>query len=211
MQAFLLGLSNGAVCLAYCAPVLIPYLLGEGKRISRNFAVLIRFLAGRLLGYLLFGIMAWAISRPVLQVVGHQELIIGFAYMLLSILLVFYGLFEARPLCAASRVTTLLRTVGDTSPFLIPVVAGIATGLNFCPPFLLALASTAGKSSLAHSLFFFLAFFLGTSIFFIPAPFVGLLRAFPVLRTVGKMAAGIMGIYYFYSGIIMVVGGIKSI
>lgn len=61
MQAFLLGLSNGAVCLAYCAPVLIPYLLGEGKRISRNFAVLIRFLAGRLLGYLLFGIMAWAI------------------------------------------------------------------------------------------------------------------------------------------------------
>ena len=58
MQAFLLGLSYGAVCVAYCAPVLVPYLLGEGNRTWRNYAVLLRFLAGRLLGYLLFGIMA---------------------------------------------------------------------------------------------------------------------------------------------------------
>jgi hypothetical protein len=67
------------------------------------------------------------------------------------------------------------------------------------------------KGSLFSSLFFFLMFFLGTALFFVPAPFLGLLRTFPAFRTVGKLAAGLMGLYYFYSGLIMCAGGIKSV
>ena len=31
MEAFLSGLSNGVLCVAYCAPVLVPYLIGQGR------------------------------------------------------------------------------------------------------------------------------------------------------------------------------------
>jgi hypothetical protein len=211
MEPFLLGLSNGAVCVAYCAPVLVPCLLGEGGGVSRSGGLLACFLGGRLLGYLLFGIMAWAVGRPLLKAVGHRELIVGFAYVLLSMLLVRYGFFSERRSCRASRVTVRLQAGGRVSPSLLPVAAGLATGLNFCPPFLLALAGTAGQGTLVHTFYFFLSFFLGTSVFFLPAPFIGLLRPFPVLKTVGKMAAGVMGVYYFYTGLIMMAGGFKSL
>lgn len=66
MQAFILGISNGAVCIAYCAPVLIPFLFGEGKGVWQNFSVVAQFLSGRLLGYLLFGVIAWAVGQTIL-------------------------------------------------------------------------------------------------------------------------------------------------
>jgi hypothetical protein len=54
---------------------------------------------------------------------------------------------------------------------------------------------------------FFFLFFLGTSIFFIPFPFVGTLRRITMLTIIGKLAAGIMGIYYFYTGLMLVISG----
>jgi hypothetical protein len=54
-------------------------------------------------------------------------------------------------------------------------------------------------------------FFLGTSLFFLPAPFFGLLRAYPAARTVGRLCTGLVGAYYFFSGLIMFTGGIKDL
>jgi hypothetical protein len=62
---------------------------------------------------------------------------------------------------------------------------------------------------LLQSMLFFFSFFLGTSIFFVPTPFIGIFRGFSVLKIIGKMAAGLMGVYYFYSGIVMLIGGLK--
>jgi hypothetical protein len=58
-QGFLLGLANRGVCLAYCAPVLVPYLLGEGGTLRRGAVSVGGFLGGRLVGYLAFAILAW--------------------------------------------------------------------------------------------------------------------------------------------------------
>jgi sulfite exporter TauE/SafE len=91
---FILGLSNGVTCIATCAPVLIPYLLGEGKGIVRNYWVTRQFLFGRLLGYLLFAILAWTISSIVLQDASRRYVIIGIAYVLFSGLLISYGFFR---------------------------------------------------------------------------------------------------------------------
>ncbi len=35
-EGFILGLSTGAVCVAYCGPVLLPFILGEGTTILQN-------------------------------------------------------------------------------------------------------------------------------------------------------------------------------
>jgi hypothetical protein len=57
-DGFLLGLVNGGVCLSYCAPVLVPYLLGEGDTVRRSVASVGGFLGGRLVGYLTFAVLA---------------------------------------------------------------------------------------------------------------------------------------------------------
>jgi sulfite exporter TauE/SafE len=210
LDGFFLGLSSGVACIATCAPVLIPYLLGEGKGIVRNYWVTGQFLFGRLLGYLLFAVLAWAVSRTILQDGSSRNIIIGVAYILFSVLLIFYGFFKKKyascqAACNVGRYQRLL----SIWPFLLPFAAGLATGLNFCPPFLLAFTGAAEQTSLVMSLLFFFSFFLGTSVLFVFAPFVGAFKKFSVLQIVGKMAAGIMGLYYLYSGIIMLIGGWK--
>jgi sulfite exporter TauE/SafE len=210
LDGFFLGLSSGVACIATCAPVLIPYLLGEGKGIVRNYWVTGLFLFGRLLGYLLFAVLAWTISSTILQEGSLRNIIIGVAYILFSVLLIFYGFFKKKDAsCQAACNRNWYQRLLNFSPALLPVAAGLATGLNFCPPFLLAFAGAAEQTSLFAAMLFFFSFFLGTSILFVLAPFVGAVSRFSVLQIVGKMAAGIMGLYYLYSGSIMLIGGWK--
>jgi len=211
MQGFLLGLSNGLVCVAYCAPVLVPYMLGEGRGVSQNISLTAQFLSGRLLGYLVFGVIAWGINKTILEALGCRELIIGGAYIVLSVSLIIYSFFNVRTSCAAEHINRYFNKVKVLSPSLLPVIMGFATGLNFCPPFLLAVTNAAALDGLLQSLLFFFMFFLGTSLFFIPVPLIGMLRGFSALNTIGKIAAGLIGIYYFYSGIFLIFGGIKKI
>lgn len=213
LQAFLLGLSNGGVCLAYCAPVLVPCLMGSpGSRgIASDSMVVFRFLMGRLLGYLLFGVAAWALGRSLPHTSGSGELFVGVIYLVLSILLILYGFLDIKPSCDRLGLGARAVKITARSPLLVPGAAGLATGLNFCPPFLIALVGGAQTGTLQGSLTFFFSFFLGTAVFFLPAPLLGLLRTFPAVKTVGKMAIGLVGLYYCYSGIIMVLGGIKTL
>src|SRR5512137_884698 len=101
-QGFRLGLANGATCLAYCAPVLIPLMLGEGQRTRQNWGLLSRFLGGRLVGYLIFGLLAWLLSQVILGTSAYRNLILGGAYVVLAALLMAYGLSKAPTACAGS-------------------------------------------------------------------------------------------------------------
>jgi hypothetical protein len=85
---------------------------------------------------------------------------------------------------------------------------GLLTGLNLCPPFLLAFAAAGENPTLTHSLLFFLSFFLGTTLFFLPIPLLGACKCIPSLKIIGKLAAVVMSIYYFYTGMLMIMGGI---
>jgi sulfite exporter TauE/SafE len=212
LDGFILGLTNGVTCMATCAPVLIPYLLGEGKGIVRNYWVTGQFLFGRLLGYLLFAVLAWTISSTILQETGQRNWIVGIAYILFSSLLIFYGFFrKTNASCEAACNQNKYQRLLAFRPALLPVAAGFATGLSFCPPFLLAFTGAAEQTSLVAAMLFFFSFFLGTSLLFVLTPFVGVFSRFPVLQIVGKMAAGLMGFYYLYSGVILIIGGWKAL
>ncbi len=207
MQGFLLGLSSGAVCAAYCAPVLVPYLLGEGRSVLQNFSALIQFLLGRLLGYLSFAVFAWGIHASLPQDITRRDLIIGSAYLILAGLLIFYSFFKSGRACPQAGGQGIDHRPRAPLPSLLLFSLGLATGLNLCPPLLLAVTTAAEQASLRQSVLFFLTFFLGTSLFLIPAPLLGLLRGFPPLRMIGKMAAGLIGAYYLFIGATMLAGG----
>jgi hypothetical protein len=209
MQGFLLGLANGTTCLAYCAPVLVPFLLGEGRGVRQNWAVLAQFLGGRLGGYLLFALLAWLAGRLLGGIESYRGLVFGSVYICLAALLVYYGLRKPPEICAgASRGAQawLARW-----PALLPLGLGFLTGLNLCPPFLLAFTGAASARSLLGSLLFFATFFIGTSLYFLPFPFLGALRGHTALRTIGRLASALVALYYLVYGIILLAGGIASL
>lgn len=208
MNGFMLGISNGAICLAYCAPLLIPYYLGSGESIKKNFWALTQFLFGRFSGYLSFAVVAWATHWLILQQKNRLEILVGSAYVFLAGLMIYYG-FVRVPFCLLAKLKwpAFLKS----NLLLFPWLLGFFTGLNLCPPFLLAFVGAASTKSLASCIFFFVWFFIGTSIYFIAIPFLGLLGKIENLRTIGKLMAMIVGAYYFYLGIIMILGGYQSL
>jgi len=209
MQGFLLGLANGTTCLVFCAPVLVPFLMHEGSEVHQNLLTLFKFLGGRLGGYILVGLLAWATGSLLLEATGHQGLVIGAAYVGLSALLLVAVLRKKAPVPGACAFEETPATLSRW-PALLPVGMGFLTGLKICPPLLLAFADAASTSTLAGSLILFLTFFLGTSIYFIPLSFLGAFTRVSALRIVGKFAAVIVALYYLYAGILLLTGGILA-
>ena len=203
-EGFILGLSTGVVCLAYCGPVLIPFLLSEANTLLNNTFTVLLFLAGRLLAYVVVGLLAGLAGAKLMQPSSLQTVFYGILYIILALLMIAYGFYRFREICLGhTRITG--KVYFQRWPYLVPVVGGFATGINLCPPFLLAITGAVQSGAVLTSLLFFLMFFLGTSLYFVPLPFIGFFRRQQVLRIVGKFAAIIAGIIYLYKGIIFLV------
>jgi hypothetical protein len=164
-------------------------------------------MVGRLAGYLLFGVLAWLTNRVLLANVYSRSLIYSFAYLGLAFLMVLYGLKKPKPACAAHFLTE--RRGGDASRSqIMPLLMGFLTGLNFCPPFLTVFTGATAFGDLAGSLTYFATFFVGTSVYFIPVPFLKTLGRYEVMRQIGRWSAFLVGLFYLCLGITMVIGGI---
>jgi len=205
MQGFLLGLANGSSCLAFCAPALIPFFMHEGQGVRQNLVTLFKFLGGRMGGYLLIGLLAWGAGSLLSGAAGYERLLIGIAYVGLAALLLVAVLRKKAP--AGACAFEGARATLSRWPALLPVGMGFLAGLKICPPLLLAFTGAASAGSLAGSLVFFLAFFLGTSVYFIPIPFLGVFRRASALQIVGQFAAVIVALYYLFAGAILLIAG----
>ncbi len=208
MEGFFLGLASGGTCLAYCAPVLVPLMLGAGQPPRGNGWLLAKFLCGRLGGYLLFGLLAWWTGQRILVNPVGRGILFGSAYVVLAGLLLYFGI-AAKPAPCALGIASPRKWLARW-PSIMPMAIGFFTGLNLCPPFLLAFAGAADSGSLAAGLLLFATFFLGTSIYLLPLPFIGMVRRYSALSVVGKMTAMLMALYYLYSGILAFFGGMAA-
>ena len=187
----MLGLVNGPACLAACAPAMLPLVLsGSPSTDSRQFAwpLLGYFLCGRLLAYVLVGMLAGLSGSP-LQAVS--DFLSPWVSLLLALFLAAHGLGLFRRLscrigCSAAR--------GCTSPLLL----GALTGFSLCPPFLLALTWVWGQGigPLPAGLFF-LAFFGGTSLYLLPLGFGGFLAEGQTLFRLGRGLSLLAGLFFF--------------
>jgi sulfite exporter TauE/SafE len=211
IEGFLLGLSSGTVCLAHCAPVLVPLFLGEGDHVGKNAVSLAEFLSGRLAGYLVFSIVAWGAGQLLLNSPQYREIAFGVAYIALALAMVVYGLFISREYCAAKSLKGTFSRLFADRMWIMTIAMGFLTGINLCPPFLLAFSSSAYQTSLWQSITLFMMFFLGTAVYFIPLVFIGLFKVHDKLRIIGKMTALIMAVYFLFGGTIMLTGGLRAL
>ena len=214
-DALALGLASGPACLAACGPVLVPSLLAGQSGILPNLRTVAVFLCTRLLGYLLFALLAWQVGTLASLLVEPHPNLVGGLYVLMAGVLAWYA-WAAKRNCVGMCSTSNLVTIGDSGAAQktgdtikgMPGAAmlGFLTGLNFCPPFVVAGIRAAELGSLPGALLFFTFFFAGTSIWFVPFAGLGCVARNEALVTVARMTMGLVALYYFSLGIYMLLG-----
>ena len=203
-EGFFLGLSTGVVCLAYCGPILLPYLMAESHTVWRNYIDVGLFLGGRFVAYMITGMLAGIAGMFLFQNQAFQHYIMGGMFVLMALAVIAYTFYRFRHVCLGEHEKKIISGLGIEWPHAIPLVGGFVSGINLCPPFVLAITQAAAEKNVAGSMLFFLAFFLGTSLYFIPLPFIGFFRRKQALQITGKFAAGMAGAYFLYKGIFLI-------
>ncbi len=184
------GLSVGALCLSTCSCLLIPMFLSERQSLRKSFFTFLTFSAGRLLAYVIFGAVAgWVGSE--FSSFPWFNWVIAAGYLAAALFLLHY-------INRDSHSCDLEKKSNKFKKKSIPFFLGVTTGLNFCPPFVIAATvAVQTRSALWGSLFFF-TFFLGTSVYLFPLIFAGALTRWTIWRKIGKLAGTIVGFVYIF-------------
>ena len=82
---------------------------------------------------------------------------------------------------------------------------GFVTSVALCPPFVSMVVQTAGEQSFWRTAALFSLFFVGTLPYFLPVPLVGLSRKNLAFKHIGRYAAIIMCIVYFYNAVKLII------
>jgi hypothetical protein len=210
MEALLLGLSTGTSCLVFCGPVILPYLLGEGISVRRSLLDILIFLGARFIIYILLGILAALVGQTFFRTEIFRDIITGSAYIVLSVTLIVYAFLRIKPLCLLKNIREIPANQPDRRTLAVPLIGGLVTGLSLCPALLLAFTGAAAEGSIWHSILFFMLFFAGTTVYFLPLILLGFIHGRNIIHIVGKFAAGIAGIFFFAKGLIMLLNSLSA-
>lgn len=182
-EGLVLGLSTGIFCMGYCAPVILPYLHARDRPGWKGKALpVLIFAIGRLVAYMAFGtLLGWLGA----YLTGPESRIgLTIAFLLLSLILMSYGLSLNWP-----RFNLCQRLVRFSETRYFPLLLGIFTGLNVCPPFLLAADRALQHGHPWEGMWLFLAFYFGTIIYLAPFVFTQLLSRMEWVRSLAQMVA----------------------
>lgn len=206
MEAIILGLSTGSYCLLSCAPVTLPVLFSEESNVNSNTQRVTMFLGGRFLGYVLFGLF-FGIGANIVKGFtpeANQWIISVCANILIGSLLIFNGVKLSRE---SKKNCPMEKRVNLTSNIFL---MGLLTGINVCPPFIAACTKALSGAGLGYGVLYFVLFFVGTSIFFLPLYGVHFLnKIIHKIKDVARITMIILGIYYLtIHGVLVAVSNI---
>jgi hypothetical protein len=202
VEAVLLGFAMGPACLASCGPVLFPWLAAAARPLAGTAFLLAQFLAGRLAGYLVFAAAAWLLGFALPLEPPVRAAIFGAAHLAIAAALIFYALRLRKPKlpdCGSCAFSSQVHRWYDSTT---PAVLGFLTGVNLCPPFVGAAVRAAEAGALSGAELFFVLFFAGTAVWFVPALAIGFLQHLPAAAVVARMTMVLLGGYYGYAGVI---------
>jgi sulfite exporter TauE/SafE len=197
-DAFLLGISTGIYCFSQCGLVLIPYIFAERESgLKRQSLIVSKFLLGRFAAYtatgLLIGFLGERANAASFFKAVPEDLILGISYIALSSLLI-YNSIRNRGRKQNCRYNNLKRFS------YFPVLLGIFTGLNICPPFILAITKSFETKSILFGTLFFIIFFIATSVYILPLIFTGFLKKMDKIRVIARYVTILAGIYLAIQG-----------
>jgi sulfite exporter TauE/SafE len=195
LNGLLLGLSTGLFCLAYCLPVFGPLLLAEKRTLKDSFFLLLKFSLGRLLAYCLFGVLVGYLGLKI-----ESQFIHNLAWLILivlGLLMIFYALGLIKAQIHLCRFFQKIK---------IPWLVGFLVGLNICPSFLIALPYVFNLKGVLAGLLFFLMFFLGTTLYLIPATFFGFFSKYRFWRQIARVSAFLVGMIFIGYGVAELLG-----
>lgn len=190
-RGMLLGLSTGVFCLVTCAPVYVPFVLSEDRKLRRNILSIGQIAMGRLIAYLFFGLILGILGK---QIDGPWlNKAIGTAMILLSVLMLAFVAVKKWPhfgLCKLSKKYVNY-----------PAFFGLLTGINVCPPFLLAMSAALSYASITGSILLFGGFFVGTSFYLILLVPLGLAAKVESIRQIGLITTVMSGVMFLALGL----------
>lgn len=190
-QGMLLGLSTGIFCLVTCAPVYVPFVLSEDRKLRQNILSIGEVAMGRLIAYLFLGLILGILGK---QINGPWlNRAVGTAMIMLSILMLTFVVVKKWPhfgLCKLSKKYVNY-----------PAFFGFLTGINVCPPFLLAMSAALSYTSIAGSILLFGGFFVGTSFYLILLVPLGLAAKVESIRQIGLITSVMSGVMFFALGL----------
>ena len=195
-EPFLLGLSTGGVCLTHCLPSTIPYFLSSSIKLGQNSLKALLFILGRLVGYLLFGAVLGALGYFSIAQMDETDIRVFTitANIVLGVFLLIFGIGFQFP---RLKLCTLLKQPSGllAGSFFL----GLMTGISFCPPFISAGIKAFQTASIGEGIFYFLCFFLGTSLYLLPLLFIPVLKRYEgALNKIAQMALIITGLYFLF-------------
>ena len=195
LQAILLGLSTGVYCLGHCLPVVFPLVFSEDKSsLKSRGRLILEFGIGRLMAYLAFGALVGylghELSHPFVQKSMAAMMIV------LAIFLMIYGFRSNNS--SKKKFCQILSRAAPSRNF--PFLFGILTGVNLCPPFLIAIGYIFNLGEISKGVLFFLAFYFATSVFLLPFIFLGYFSRYEKLRWIAQMSTILAGGLFFWMG-----------
>jgi hypothetical protein len=202
-DSFILGLSSGSACLVTCGMVMFPYFMAGSASPKKIIADLSVFMLTRLIIYLFLATIAWFFGQAIFTNPVMRNVVPGILYVVFAIMLVWYSIGRNRKAdCPAKIVTTI------NNRKLIPLFLGVVNSLGFCPALFIILTKGATQNTLIQSYLAFLAFFAGSSLWFLPLPLAGKITKKKVIETIGILATGLAGTIFIIKGITILIGGL---
>lgn len=197
LKALTLGFSTGIFCMAYCYPILGPIMLSNKDRDIRISAISLGlFLSGRLIAYILFGLLLGLLGKYITILPLFQKIILPALYLVLGCMMIFYGIVQS---FTHLKFCSIFSKFFKNPKYLF--IVGFFAGINICPPFLLAMSFAISLGGILKSILFFIFFFIATSIFILPFIFSGFISRFKEVRIAARITAVIVGLWFVYLGI----------
>jgi sulfite exporter TauE/SafE len=203
----MLGLATGPICLASCGPVVLPWMLVQPQGVRTHARQMALFLAARLAGYLMFASLIWMAGAAVVHSWGERTWLYGAVQVMLAGGLLVYAAGWPHAHCAIAQSEPPGLVQISTGPAEPPqprrtgaVALGFLTGINLCPPFLVAGVRAATLPHIADAMLFFATFFIGTAVWFVPFLSLSVVRRTSSFLTVARMVAVLLACWYGFSG-----------
>jgi sulfite exporter TauE/SafE len=151
----------------------------------------LEFSLGRLLGYLFFGLVFGWFGQVIQNNLVHY--VIALANIWTGILMVIYSL---------GKIDLKLCAFLPFHKIKWPLLLGFLTGVNICPPFLASLTYVFNLKDAILSLLYFLMFFLGTSVYIVPAAFLGIFTRSTWVQKIAQASGIVVGLYFVIRSVV---------